>query len=194
MLTICAEIEGPPLDTTMVPPEKLKAALSAVVLPSLVAVTLLAVILGGFLHYSTSRSDALAIARQNRLISIAAQQSALRVATDQEASTFWDDAVLRVRERPLDEAWLDSNLGVWFHTYYGHDRVYLLDPANTPIYAMKDGARSQPATFREVAPQVLPLARQLRQALRSGFAAPEGSGSQTIGSWDNAIVSGHPAS
>ena len=77
---------------------------------------LLAAAVGGILHFSTRRSDAIALERQARLARIAVDQSLSAIARDQEASTYWDDAVLRTRQRPLDLEWIDNNLGIWFHT------------------------------------------------------------------------------
>lgn len=175
----------------MRPLPKIKAALPTVILPTLAAVTLLAIMVGTVLHYSTSRSDALAIERQDRLILLAMQQSVARVANDQEASTLWDDAVAQLHQRPLDLAWIDHNLGIWFHTYYGHDEVYLLDSDDRPLYAMQAGARAPPGTFGRVAAQALPLAATLREALRSSSRGTNGG--HTPGASDIAVVAGRPA-
>ena len=167
--------------------------LRAVALRAGAILLLLAIIVGGILHLSTSRSDALALERQSRLVAFAISQSATAIAKDQEASTYWDDAVIRTRERPLDMEWLDNNLGVWFHKYYKHDETYLLDPANRPVYAMQNGARVQPSAFRRVQAQAAPLARKLRFGLATSYAAPEGSAGQTIGATEITVIDGRPA-
>lgn len=114
-----------------------KGLLRAVALPAaLTPLLLLGSIVGAVLHISTSNSDALAVERQRQLVKIAVRQSVTAIANDQEASTYWDDAVLRTRQRPLDLEWIDNNLGTWFHTYYKHDEAYLLDAADMPVYAM----------------------------------------------------------
>lgn len=174
-------------------PKEIKAALPTVILPTLAAMTLLALMVGLVLHYSTRRADVLALERQNRLVALAVQQSAEKIATDQEASTLWDDAVARVRERPLDYRWIDNNLGIWFHSYYGHDEVYVLDPENRPLYAMQAGSRSRPETFDRVSSETLPLAQELRVMLRSASAAPADSRGQAVGARDVAVVAGRPA-
>jgi len=74
------------------------AVVRAVVLPTACALLLLAVIVGALLHFSTSESDRLAVERQYRLAKIAVAQSMTAIANDQEASTYWDDAVLRQRK------------------------------------------------------------------------------------------------
>jgi len=165
----------------------------AIAIPTAVLLLLLALVVGSILHFSTSRSDQLALTRQDRLVSIAITQGMTSVANDQEASTFWDDAVLRTRQRPLDMEWLDNNLGVWFHTYYQHDETYLLDPANRPIYAMQFGARAQPRSFQRIAGQTLPLVAQLRSKLLHGYLAPRGAGGQTVGVTVISSIGGRPA-
>jgi diguanylate cyclase (GGDEF)-like protein len=170
-----------------------RSLLRAVAFPTVAAILILGVLIGSILHFSTSRSDAFAIAQQEKLIKLAVGQSLSAIARDQEASTYWDDAVLRTRQRPLDYAWLDNNLGTWFHTYYKHDEAYLLDPEDRPVYAMQNGFRSQPATFRKVAARALPLAKDLRHALRTTFLAPEGSQGKTIGASQVTTIGGRPA-
>lgn len=165
----------------------------AVALPAGIAVALLALLMGAVLHLSTSRSDAIALARQDRLMALAVQQSLAAVTNDQEASTLWDDAVLRLRERPLDFDWIDNNLGVWFHSFYDHDETYLLDPANRPIYAMQAGVRSPPQTFGRVSSQIIPLVKSLRARLPSGYLTSEKAEEQTIGRSDIVIIENRPA-
>ncbi|MBO9519218.1 MAG: PAS-domain containing protein [Porphyrobacter sp.] len=172
---------------------KTRAALPTVVLPTLGAVVLLAVLIGTVLHYSTSRSDALAVERQNQFIVLAIQQSVAKIANDQEASTVWDDAVEHLQQRPLDYTWIDNNLGIWFHSYYGHDEVYLLDPDNRPVYAMQAGVRAQPETFERVSVPALRLAEELRGSLKAASGPYAGGEGQTKGAWDVAVVGGRPA-
>ena len=51
-------------------------------MPAAITLLLLALIVGTVLHFSTSRSDELAVARQNRLVSIAIRQSMTAIAND----------------------------------------------------------------------------------------------------------------
>lgn len=165
----------------------------AVTLPTIIALAVLCLLLGAVLHVSTSRSDAFALAQQEKLIRLAVSEARTTIAKDQEASTYWDDAVARVHQRPLDLAWIDNNLGVWFHTYYKHDETYLLDTSDRPIYAMQNGLRGQPASFGGVSKEVLPLAAKLRHALRTNYIAPEGSVGQTIGTSAITMIGKRPA-
>ena len=94
-------------------------------------IDVLAAIVGAVLHLATQQTDELALTRQKARIEVALDHSIGAVAINQEASTYWDDAALRARQRPLDLKWIDDNLGVWFHTYYQIDETYLLDPAGS---------------------------------------------------------------
>ena len=82
--------------------ETVKAMLRAVLLPTFGAMGLVALLLGSVLYYSTGRSDSLADGRQTRLVASAFRDAVTAIANDQESSTVWDDAVLRLRDRPLD--------------------------------------------------------------------------------------------
>ena len=177
----------------MIRREPLPAMVRAVVVPTAVTLALLGLLVGFILHFSTSQSDALALDRQNRLVRIAVEQTVNDIAVDQEASTYWDDAVLRMRETPLDQTWIDNNLGVWFHTYYKHDETYLLDASDRPVYAMQHGRRTRTDAFTKIATPALGLALNLRRALAVSHTAPEGSRGQTIGASDIALIGGRPA-
>ena len=173
--------------------EPFPALFRAVVIPTAITLALLGALVGTILHFSTSQSDAYALARQDRLVRIAVQQTMDRIAVDQEASTYWDDAVLRMRETPLEQEWIDNNLGIWFFTYYKHDETYLLDASDRPVYAMQQGLRTRPEAFAKVATPVLGMALGLRRQLAVSHAAPEGSHGQTIGANDMALIDGRPA-
>ena len=137
---------------------QLLALLRAVAVPTAIALALLGAIVGTVLHISTSQSDQFAVQQQNRLVRIAVDRALSGVAVEQEASTYWDDAVLKLRQSSLDAEWIDNNLGIWFNTYYHHDETYLLDAADRPVYAMQNGARAQPAS--------LPVSRAWMSAAR----------------------------
>jgi diguanylate cyclase (GGDEF)-like protein len=164
-----------------------------IVAPTIAAVVLVGSLVAAVLHLSTTGSDEVALHRQTKLVTVALHQAFASQRKDQEASTNWDDAVRRVRERPLDLDWLDQNLGVWFHSYYKHDETYVLDGQDRPVYAMRDGRRLDPAIFQDLSRQALPLAAKLRRALRHGFEPREGSTELTAGAFDIAIVHGRPA-
>ncbi|TGX40884.1 EAL domain-containing protein [Sphingomonas naasensis] len=148
---------------------------------------------GAVLHFATGGSDAIAAERQARLAEVALAETVADVSRNQEASTYWDDAVRHVGTTPLDLDWIDQNLGVWFHSYYGHDETYLLDAHERPIYAMRDGRRLATAQFDGIAAQALPLALQLRGQLARGDLRPAHDREQTPGASSIAMVRGRPA-
>jgi diguanylate cyclase (GGDEF)-like protein len=167
--------------------------LRAIIVPTLLAVLLLAGLVGAVLHVSSRGSDEVAIARQVKLVAVALRHGRAAVRKDQEASTNWDDAVLRVRERPLDADWIDQNLGIWFHDYYKHDETYLLDPADMPVYGMRGGRRVDPSAFEGVARLARPLMNDLRARMRRGDTPPAGAAELTLGADDLLVVRGRPA-
>jgi diguanylate cyclase (GGDEF)-like protein len=168
------------------------ALIREVALPAVIALLLLSAIVAAILHFSTVQSDVLAAESQNQRVNIAVAQGIIGIANDQEASTYWDDAVIQTRKRPLDLEWIDNNLGIWFHTYYHVDEAYLLDQHDVPVYAMRDGRRVAPGSFREAAP-ILELARELRRRLRAARLVAEGDEGRTVGVSDFALIGGHPA-
>lgn len=157
LLSMLHSVAGPP------------AVFRSVIFPTVLIAMLLTAFVGLVLHMSTSRSDALALSSQTHLIRKALEQNVATIANDQEASTLWDDAVLQLNQPQLNYDWLDNNLGIWFHTYYGHDEAYVLNPADEPIYAMTDGERRDAGTYRSLKDSIRPLIRDLRHDLKDGY-------------------------
>ena len=152
------------------------------------AATLLCAIL---LFLSAREANQVALARQHSLLSAVLTKSERGVAHDQESATVWNEAVRKVRDRDFD--WVDANLGVWMHSYFGHDEVVVTELDGRPVYAMKDGRR-RPPTAAEAG--LLRLARPLMAELRPRLANPDASRDGTVitpGAMDLAILSGHPA-
>ncbi|MDT9600186.1 putative bifunctional diguanylate cyclase/phosphodiesterase [Sphingosinicella rhizophila] len=153
----------------------------------------LAFAIAGLLYWSTNTADSLSLARQERLVSAILAQSVERVPHDQESVTVWDDSLIQLRKSPLDLDWLDANLGIWLHTYYGHDAAYVLDPKDRPLYAMSDGKRGKPTDFMRIRASAMPLVAELRTRLRSGAADDLPPNILTPGAADIIVADGHPA-
>src|SRR3954447_15511322 len=94
-------------------------------LPVIGVTLLIAAAATGLLLWSTIQTDSVAAARQKSLVGLIMSKLESAVAHDQESVTVWDDAVNALRGG--DAKWIDTNLGSWMHTYFGHDQVYILD-------------------------------------------------------------------
>ncbi|MFL9839340.1 CHASE4 domain-containing protein [Sphingomonas sp. ST-64] len=168
--------------------------LARVALPAIAAVATLAIALTAVVLFSASQANKLAGDRQQALIETVLKQRAAAVAHDQEGVTIWDEALRQVTARRPDLKWLDDNLGIWLHSYYGHDEAYVLDPAGKPLYAMRDGARIDPGRYRErvaavAAPLIQDLVRKLEHPSLQSITVPQ----RTQGSYALDRVGGHPA-
>ena len=163
-------------------------------LPAVLGLASMAGLLAAFLCWSTAEADNVAAEHQRRIAATVLSQSITGIAHDQEGATIWDDSVNKVRARPLDMVWLDSNLGVWFHDYFGHDETYILDGADKAIYAMRGGYRVRPAMFdRNVAAHAAPIVAELRAAMGQRLSSSLkptvlGPGAVQLG-----VVNGDPA-
>ena len=182
-----------PKASNRAPPESGNALIRAVAVRAAFTLFALAAIIASVLQFSTSESDRLALDAQIHRVEGAIAREEQAVMVDQEASTLWDDAVVRTRQRPLDQVWIDNNLGIWFHTYYHVDEVYLLDPANRSLYAMQAGRRASPPSFARVSVTALGLAARLRATLARTHEPEAGSAQQTAGAADIALIDGRPA-
>ena len=154
---------------------------------------LAALILSCLILWSTRQVDMVTVKRQEQLVATVLTQSTAQIAHDQEASTVWDDAVEHLQVAHPDARWLDANLGVWFHTYYGHDATLIVDGDNRPIYGMWGGKRV-PADdlYRRAAPELAPLIVELRRRMAHPMASLDQT-VQTPGVTDVALVAGLPS-
>lgn len=112
----------------------------------------------GLLHWSGREVDRIALERDRAIVSLVLAQTVERVAHAQESSTVWDEAVRQVGRKPLDEGWLGLNLGEWFEYYAGIDEIYILDPHDRPIYAMRGGKRTAPENYVALEDVAAPMA------------------------------------
>lgn len=174
-------------------PKQSSGFLSQFLLPVTAVVATVAGIVCALLIWSTREIDTIAEGRQRQIVETVLRQNIQRIAHDQEASTYWDDAVRMVRAKQPDLDWLDNNLGIWLHKYYGHDDAYIVDDADRPIYAMQQGERTQPDDFRRLRVQAAPLISELREKMRRGAREEIGPTVLTPGATDLAIIDGRPA-
>ncbi|HRN87488.1 EAL domain-containing protein [Hyphomicrobium sp.] len=105
---------------------------------SVYTVVATALLVFGVVLWSASRIDQLSQERQFRTISSALVSSVEKIPYDQESVAIWDDAV-RYAKDSFDLKWVETNLGVWLHDYFKHDRTYVIRPDGTVVYSMVDG-------------------------------------------------------
>ena len=140
-----------------------------ILLPVVAAGAVTVVLVASVLLYATKESDRIAWEKQSLLVSHVLSEQVARISHDQESVTIWDDAV-RNTKTEFDYEWTDVNLGVWMFDYFGHDREFVLNDRDEPIYAMVDGAGADVSVYETEKKTIAPLAEQLRALLRT--AAP----------------------
>ncbi|RWM41064.1 EAL domain-containing protein [Mesorhizobium sp.] len=126
------------------------------------AVCALAIVVG-FGLYAAVQADHASLERQKIFIADGLKDQIATVQREQESVSVWDDAVTNVKAG--NQAWIEENLSVWMYTYYGHNRVYLLDAANRPVHAMREGEVLEPSAYREDEPAMLSTIEKLRAML-----------------------------
>jgi diguanylate cyclase (GGDEF)-like protein len=175
-------------------PDRRPTFLVRIALPAVAAVVVLAVLLGAVMLLAASQANQLAADRQQSLATTVIKESVVNVAHDQEAVTIWEDAVRKLLEPRLDFEWIDANLGVWLHSYYGHDQAYIVDPRGNAVYAMVGGYRVEPEHYgRDLRPTAARLIAELRAKLRKPSPGDVSASVRTPGAVDFALVGGHPS-
>ena len=123
-------------------------------LPIVVAIGLTIATVAGFITWSTTRTDEHALARQTRLLEQALADQIATVPTTQSEFAISDGAIAAVETGDLD--WLNENIGAVAFDYAGQSRVFIIDGAGEPVYAMRDGGQVPP---RRLKPSALPSPR-----------------------------------
>jgi diguanylate cyclase (GGDEF)-like protein len=126
-----------------------------------------------FFGYKAVQSiDDLASVRERTLIERAIKDRIETVSREQLSVTNWDDAVLRSAAR--DQAWIDENIGLWMHEFYGHDMAIVLDENNLPVNTMIGGENVRPRAFEAASQALAPLILDVRARIAaSGEASDE---------------------
>jgi diguanylate cyclase (GGDEF)-like protein len=120
-------------------------------------------IVAGFGFYAAAQSDEASLERQKIFIADGLKDRIAGVQREQESVTVWDDSVTNVRAG--NQAWIEENLSTWMYTYYGHNRVYILDAANHAVHAMREGKVVAASAFGEDEPELRPTVDKLRHIL-----------------------------
>ncbi|ESZ49893.1 bifunctional diguanylate cyclase/phosphodiesterase [Mesorhizobium sp. RSR565B] len=126
------------------------------------AVFALAIVVG-FGLYATMQADRVSLERQKVFLANGLQDQVAAVKREQESVAVWDDSVINAKAG--NQTWMAENLSVWMSSYYGHNRVYVLDDANRPVHAMREGKVVSPAVFGEDEPALRPTIARLRQMM-----------------------------
>ncbi|MDX8529139.1 EAL domain-containing protein [Mesorhizobium sp. MSK_1335] len=117
----------------------------------------------GFGFYAADQADDASLERQIMFIADGLKDQIASVQREQESVSVWDDAITNVRAG--NQTWIEENLSVWMYTYYGHDRVYILDAGNHPIHAMREGKVVDASAYGEDQPVLFPTIEKLRGML-----------------------------
>ncbi|MER9687797.1 MULTISPECIES: EAL domain-containing protein [unclassified Mesorhizobium] len=150
------------------------------------AVFALAIVVG-FGLYATMQADRVSLERQKVFLANGLQDQIAAVKREQESVAVWDDSVINAKAG--NQTWMAENLSVWMYSYYGHNRVYVLDNANRPVHAMREGKVVSPAVFGEDEPALRPTIARLRQMMSKDASQ---AGAKFVAD-DLVSLGGHPA-
>jgi diguanylate cyclase (GGDEF)-like protein len=112
----------------------------------------------GFVLWSAGRTDERALERQRALAARmveTAKSDFMVTQTDQALRYEVVDLFLAGKPSAAD---IDSYFGADEYNTYGHDRVYVLDPDLNPIYAARDGLRTELTSYDADRAAIDPLA------------------------------------
>jgi diguanylate cyclase (GGDEF)-like protein len=139
------------------------------------SVALLAMV-GGVGWWAASRIDDGARERQTRALMRGLAEIEARIPVEQDSSAVWNDAVANLRSG--NQEWIADNLVDWMSSYFGHTRVYVLDPTDTLVRAAHDGMVQPAQAYERDRAAIEPLVDQLRHEIAR--LAPPGTPSTDL--------------
>ncbi len=148
------------------------------------------VLVAAFSVYAVLQVDGAALERQRFFVRSGLTEQIEGLSREQRSVTLWNDSVVNAKAGNQD--WMRENLSVWMSSYYGHDRVYVLDERDQPVHAMQDGAVVEASAFDDAASGVLPLVKRLREQMLSTAPAEAGLVDTVLLGTTPAIVSVQP--
>lgn len=164
-----------------------------VVAPVLVAVAITMATLTGFIYWSVARSDDRALQRETHLIGKVIGQALQKLREHQVYYSSWDEAIAALGSGDVE--WIDANLGSDLYGAAAFDRIYVLRPDASPLYAMYAGGKTNPDGFEADRAAVSTLVERLRAIDAAGALAAFDSGNATEvpSVADFGLVDGKPA-
>jgi diguanylate cyclase (GGDEF)-like protein len=140
--------------------------------------------------WASKETDEVAAARQSDLARLTVLKLRAAIAHDQESATVWDDAVRNASSRNLE--WLDTNVGAWMHTYFGHDIALVLSADRSEIYRFVADPEHDPGPAN-LAEAYLPLVEKLQSRLAASDTQGTNDRVLSIGEADLVHVGLRPA-
>lgn len=145
----------------------------------------------GFGFYAAVQTDRASLERQKVFFANGLQDQIATVEREQESISVWDDSILNAKAG--NQQWMVENISVWMYTYYGHNRVYVLDEANRPIHAMQEGKVMPLAVYGADEPALRPTIEKLRQLIAQPPQQNASGGPTKMVAEDLVSLGGKPA-
>jgi diguanylate cyclase (GGDEF)-like protein len=137
------------------------------VLVPVIAVTCGAALLAAAgLSWVAARNDAVATERETREIRNAVGERLDALARSQQRVAISDETIAALRSPEPDWRWVDEHMAFWLHDLFGHDRFFILDAQDQPIYAAHGRKRQLPARYASAQPALQPLIDKARGRLQ----------------------------
>ncbi|QKD05432.1 bifunctional diguanylate cyclase/phosphodiesterase [Mesorhizobium loti] len=145
----------------------------------------------GFGFYAAVQADRVSLERQKIFFANGLQDQIAAVEREQESVSVWDDSVTNAKSG--NQAWMAENLSVWMYSYYGHNRVYVLDDASRPVHAMREGKVVSPDLYAEDETALRPTVEKLRGLIARPPDATGAGGPVKMVAEDLVALGGKPA-
>lgn len=140
---------------------------ASVLAPVVFSLLVTAATVSTFLLWSTADLDDRTLRHEYELAEHILAEKLAALPHDQLSVANWDNAFEKTALQ-FDPDWVHKNIGRWMHAYFGHDRTFVLDEADQPIYAMNNGHRVDVVQYRADEATLRPLVLRLRTRLREG--------------------------
>lgn len=137
-----------------------RARLSIVVPISVIVMVAIVCIIVAVLT-SAQRADEVALDHDKRLLTRSITNHGERILRELESVALTEQAVRNVRTS-FDQAWVQSNVGLWLKNFFDHDFVFVADSRSNLVYALLGRASVDPRWFNSILPELAPTVDYVR--------------------------------
>jgi diguanylate cyclase (GGDEF)-like protein len=116
------------------------------------------------LDWAKRRVDDAAIAQQEKTLQVEISSRQRNLAIQLGSVARWLPLAQKLRDVPVDQAWLSQNVGGWLYEMFDHDDVYIVDLSGRLVYGAVLGREAGEAEFGKISTAIAPVIASFQPA------------------------------
>ncbi len=135
---------------------------------------IIAVALIGTIAYAGHAMNQASIGSEMELIDNALSGTVAKVINEQKSAAMWDDAAKAFSGEKPDFAWAKVEFGTYLFETYGHQQLFVIDPADNAVMAFQQGKQADTRIYEKYRRLIQPLISDIRNKTNLRYLPREG--------------------